>query len=181
METDMNEEYKTLGEMTDAKIGALVRAKNEGKVIEVLDIVNGAWASAPEPGWYESVAYRIRPDTPKLWGDMTPEEKGALLLAHHEGKAIEVISPNRASKEWAFCDPQWWDDYAYRVRPEPKRETVALQDGPLTMVQIREATGFTHQATQAAVVKLAKQGVLQCLGYVDNRKNGPKIWALAGK
>jgi predicted Rossmann fold nucleotide-binding protein DprA/Smf involved in DNA uptake len=59
--------------------------------------------------------------------------------------------------------------------------TAALQDGPLTMVQIREATGFTHHATQAAVVKLAKQGVLQCLGYVDNRKNGPKIWALAAK
>jgi predicted Rossmann fold nucleotide-binding protein DprA/Smf involved in DNA uptake len=56
--------------------------------------------------------------------------------------------------------------------------TAALQDGPLTVVQIREATGFTHQATQAAVAKLGKQGVLQCVGYVDNRKNGPKIWAL---
>jgi len=27
--------------------------------------------------------------TPKLWRDMTPEEKGALMLAAHEGKVIE--------------------------------------------------------------------------------------------
>jgi hypothetical protein len=29
------------------------------------------------------------PAAPKLWRDMTPEEKGALLLAAHEGKVIE--------------------------------------------------------------------------------------------
>lgn len=62
-------------------------------------------------------------DTPKLWRDMTPEEKGALLLARHEGKEIESY---RLSKMWRLCDPCWEDDVAYRVKPEPKRETVTV-------------------------------------------------------
>jgi len=59
-------------------------------------------------------------DTPKLWRDMTPEEKGALLLAKHEGKVIECWGGNG-----------WWSpcaidgiNQAYRIRPEPKVETV---------------------------------------------------------
>ena len=64
-------------------------------------------------------------DTPKTWGEMTPEEKGALLLAHHEGKKIELYSElNRA---WDVVNtPGWCDGSAYRVKPEPKRETVKL-------------------------------------------------------
>ena len=64
---------------------------------------------------------------PKLWGDMTPEEKGALLLARHEGKVIQYESHG-----WHDCDmapPGWFDGDAYRVRPEPKRETVVLYAG----------------------------------------------------
>jgi len=40
-------------------------------------------------------------DTPKLWRDMTDAEKGALLLAEHEGKEIPGL-----------------DAFAYRVRPK---------------------------------------------------------------
>jgi len=69
------------------------------------------------------------PDTPTLWRDMTPEEKGALLLAVHEGREVEM---------WCPCDhdvPVWcekgttWsfgDGFAYRIKPEPKRETVTM-------------------------------------------------------
>ena len=65
---------------------------------------------------------KTQPETPKLWRDMTPEEKGALLLAHHEGKAIEWWT---GGTNWRHChDPEWQPDCAYRVRPEPKRETV---------------------------------------------------------
>lgn len=76
----MNEEYKTLGEMTDAEIGALVRAKNEGKVIEVVDTCNGAWVPAPAPGWYLRNAYRVHPEpkreTVTLHGSVTDEVWG---------------------------------------------------------------------------------------------------------
>jgi len=58
----MNEEYKTLRNMTDAEIGALVRAKNDGKVIEVVDSLKGAWVPAPMPGWHHRCVYRVRPE-----------------------------------------------------------------------------------------------------------------------
>ena len=57
---------------------------------------------------------------PKIWRDMTSEEKGALLLAEHEGKVIEFWFFG----EWFEIEPTWIDEYAYRVRPEPKRKTV---------------------------------------------------------
>lgn len=63
-------------------------------------------------------------ETPKLWRDMTPEEKGALLLAHHEGKVIE--NTLNGGKSWSRGNPYWADGYAYRIKPEPKVETVVM-------------------------------------------------------
>ena len=59
---------------------------------------------------------------PKLWRDMTAEEKGALLLAAHEDwRCIEVFKDD----EWYTCGRSTWKpDIAYRVKPEPKVETV---------------------------------------------------------
>jgi hypothetical protein len=63
------------------------------------------------------------PAAPKLWRDMTPEEKGALLLAHHEGKVVECWN----SGKW---EPKghggWGKENAYRIRPEPKRDRVVM-------------------------------------------------------
>lgn len=61
-------------------------------------------------------------DAPKMWCDMTPEEKGALLLAKHEGKVIEVYS--EAGSKWAEDGrTKFYAWNAYRVKPEPKRES----------------------------------------------------------
>ena len=65
-------------------------------------------------------------DTPKLWRDMTPEEKGALLLAEHEGKVIEVFG-FLCLDMWCEDDPFFEDDCAYRIKPEPKQETVTAK------------------------------------------------------
>lgn len=51
---------------------------------------------------------------PKLWREMTPEEKGALLLAAHEGKVIEYQDKRG---KWLTKNPQWWSDFAYRIKP----------------------------------------------------------------
>lgn len=74
------------------------------------------------------IAFRApQPEAPKLWRDMSPEEKGALLLAHHEGEVIEWtrcpgdIEFKRNSKSGGR--PIWDDRHAYRIRPEPKLET----------------------------------------------------------
>jgi hypothetical protein len=65
-------------------------------------------------------------DTPTLWGDMTPEEKGALLLGWHEGKVIEVFGFLYLDM-WCEDDPCFYEDCAYRIKPEPKRETVTAK------------------------------------------------------
>ena len=62
---------------------------------------------------------------PKLWRDMTAAEKGALLLAEHEGKVIQFWD-KFGFEDWCDIEPSWEDDSAYRVKPEPKVETVVL-------------------------------------------------------
>lgn len=76
--------------------------------------------------WVDGVPLKVEKENPKIWRDMTPEEKGALLLAHHEGKVIECCAPNE--KWFPIEAPSWVSHFAYRVRPEPKRETIVLYD-----------------------------------------------------
>lgn len=62
-------------------------------------------------------------DTPKTWGEMSDAEKGALLLAQHEGKEIEYMGFDRW---WPKPIWEWSSEKTYRIKPEPKRETVTL-------------------------------------------------------
>ena len=73
---------------------------------------------------YRIVSRASQSDTPKLLKEMTDAEIGALVRAHKEGKVIQAVGGGRS--EWIDCDPQWRWDWAYRIRPEPVRETVAL-------------------------------------------------------
>ncbi len=73
--------------------------------------------NSTHPNW--RIVTRAAP-SPKLWRDMTDAEKGALLLAHHEGKVIEW----KCGDTCFGMKPSWVDDIAYRVRPEPKVEVV---------------------------------------------------------
>lgn len=63
-------------------------------------------------------------DEPKVWGELTDAEKGALLLAHHRGETIQFIPYDGAT--WKFCIPQWADNKPYRVKPEPEVKTVSV-------------------------------------------------------
>ena len=121
-----------------------------GKTLKELNVQPGDVVSSPYydkvpmtvlefssafPGEYSFEQYVIPPnesgftlvsrasDTPKLWRDMTPEEKGALLLAHHEKKGIDFWNDG----EWDDSSPAWHPDNAYRIRPEPKVEAVAFE------------------------------------------------------
>lgn len=64
-------------------------------------------------------------DEPRLWKDLSPEEKGALLLAHHEGRDIQMY----ASDHWYTVNPIWEDFTAYRIKPEPVRNSVEMKWG----------------------------------------------------
>lgn len=68
-------------------------------------------------------------ETPKTWSEMTPEEKGALLLARHEGKEIQFYAKNSSWTD-LYQSFNWFHGTAYRVKPEPKRETVQIY-GPV--------------------------------------------------
>lgn len=62
-------------------------------------------------------------DTPKLWRDMTPEEKGALLLAQHEGNIIQSF----AAGNWGHRGHGGFgNNIAYRVKPERTVDVVML-------------------------------------------------------
>lgn len=66
----------------------------------------------------------------KTFGEMTDEEQGALLLAHHRGEVIEIW--DKHSEEWLVCEvPYWVHGCAYRVKKEPVVD-VRVQDVTVT-------------------------------------------------
>jgi hypothetical protein len=84
-------------------------------------------------GWSlgDAIPWRIvsrASDTPKIWRDMTDEEKGALLLAHHEGKVIELYNTFGLARwvDCAYLEDYWNEDIAYRVKPKQVRGVVKL-------------------------------------------------------
>lgn len=85
-------------------------------------------------------------EQPKLWKDMTPEEKGVLLLAHHEGKVIEWLIG-----QWGVdsdFDPKEYPGVAYRVRPEPKvTEIVQFWERDRNNSHSIRRDGDTHRIT----------------------------------
>jgi len=132
---DMTQEYKTLSEL-DVQPGDVVECMTSyrdtwtvGKQYTMTDC--GLECNFTQPQQSSISTFRIisrAADTPKIWRDMTPEEKGALLLAHHEGKVIEFW--NGVSWRIVYCGiPSWFEDDAYRIRPKPNRETVTVHWG----------------------------------------------------
>ena len=113
--------------------------------------INGMFLAYHDDGTFciDNRAWDIVADARAIWLDMTPEQKGALLLAYHEGKVVEhwdgvcwvECAPTWFDDTayriegnvvkywdgvcWLECGvPYWNDDLAYRIRPEPKREVV---------------------------------------------------------
>ena len=61
----------------------------------------------------------------KPWKDMSPEEKGALLLASHEGKTLQYWK--RGSGGWEDCRSVAIHEHeTYRVKPKPVVEEVVM-------------------------------------------------------
>jgi hypothetical protein len=55
---------------------------------------------------------------PKPFGELSRAEKGELLLAHHEGRRIEIFT---STYEWFTpCEFDLWkEDRLYRIAPKP--------------------------------------------------------------
>jgi hypothetical protein len=103
-------------------LGDFYKTGRKYPVVSGFGVTSTSIGTKDNSGLWRIVSRAPQPETPKLWRDMTPEEKGALFLAHHEGEVIEVWLG-----EWYFTRRPYWKDVdAYRIRPEPKRETVTL-------------------------------------------------------
>jgi hypothetical protein len=155
METDMNEVYKTFseldvqpGDVVESVAGSLntIKTMTTDTVIDTYDI---EW-SKRNPIW-RIVSRASRDNTPKLWRDMTPEEKGALLLHEYDNgnKSIQYSIPHHThDKSWGdkMTHEPFNDAWAYRVRAEPKRETVTLHGSVTDEVWGRGTTEYdTHR------------------------------------
>lgn len=69
-------------------------------------------------------------DSPKTWGELNDAEKGAIALGFIQGKGIQCWQDGDTPEYWAdITDPNWSDDCKFRIKPHPKRETVALHGG----------------------------------------------------
>lgn len=88
---------------------------------EVVDRYNAMYWVVPTPD------NRTLRDGVPIWRDMTPEEKGALLLAKHEGRKIQFWSD--ISDQWVDTNNNGRLDLAYRVKPEPEVKTVTIRTG----------------------------------------------------
>jgi hypothetical protein len=84
------------------------------------------------------------------WRDMTPEQQGALLLAHHQGKTIEVKS--FALGNWVpLHEPEWVSSAAYRIKPKPVvvhyKRYAGLYSGDLGALSMCKNTGSDYVLT----------------------------------
>lgn len=88
------------------------------------------WSESAQDGFTTKCSHTFRVvsrATPKkeeypTWDEMTPEEKGALLLAHHEEKVIES---SYKGGDWGVVEsPIWYTDYCFRVKPDTKVVTL---------------------------------------------------------
>ena len=98
-----------------------IRIAEDGELAN-WDIRHGYWGITVAESTQMYTIISRASDEPKKFGDMTPDEKGALLLAHHEGKAIEVWN----GEYWECVEQIFAEFVAYRIKPEPKIEVVNM-------------------------------------------------------
>jgi hypothetical protein len=144
----MTNEYKTLREL-NVQPGDVVENKTGVQEI-VIDITDGAaYSTGGYPWFLDNPVWRIvsrASETTKTWSEMTPEEKGALLLAHHEGKVIEVRA--QLADTWSVREnPNWCEGGIFRVRHEPVHETIVMFGEPGFAFSPDMQDGDNHRIT----------------------------------
>lgn len=98
----------------------------EGKEYELLEVFDnevkvlcddGVSAIVIMSNLFQIKAEETMKEEYKLFGELSPEEQGALLLAHHNDETIEVYGCDCG---WKVCIgmPSWFTDLRYRVKPK---------------------------------------------------------------
>ena len=107
------------------KVGPMVKGENKPYPFTLSNMSYDVDGCRCNVGKYLSdiiAAWKEPAAEPVLFKDMTDAEKGALLLAKHDGKDIQKWGDKDG---WQKCDPAFMPNNAYRVAPpEPKIEHV---------------------------------------------------------
>lgn len=153
-------EGQTLAELAVQPVDDHKVSINDGPKVDVRDFRNRnpPFDGCPKPekcaekGCGEYIQCSQAPeqdDKPKTWGEMTDGEKGALLLAQLEGAEIQILRYDNTDAEYwqgvKLVTPS--DNMRYRVKPEPKVETVTLYFGPIGYASQVSSDDTTHHIT----------------------------------
>jgi len=91
------------------------------------------------------------------WGQWSGAAKGALLLAENEGKEIEYSF--LCEEPWSYIpSPSFSPSHAYRIKPEPVRETVTLMidDGSMGGPRAIGTIDLTNGEPDYSSIKMEK-------------------------
>jgi len=109
----------------DSWIGTVWNTAMDGDVLVVEthgghNIVSGC-------RWIYRIISRATPPL-RTWAELTPAEKGALLLAHHQGEVIEwsYNLPWKTQNDTNTGIIVWSNLCYYRIKPQPKIEAVTM-------------------------------------------------------
>jgi len=109
--------------------------------------------------------------TPTTWAEMTDAEKGAILLAVHNGSDIEAIDPADEWDTWETVGAySFGERIAYRIRQTPSwlplvvggkyatytgdRECIAVIDGKAWLTSGGDTAAYTWDANTGATLSL---------------------------
>jgi hypothetical protein len=153
----MNKTFKELG----YKAGDTVRCVNSNKeypshdIGDTFELTPDIWGQLESPkNYYGTLGdWELVCDPSDLtWGDMTPEQQGALLLAHHQGKTVE-LKCHLAGGFWrTLIDrPMWSGEKTYRIKPEPvvvhQHRYAGLYEGDLGVLSKGQYTDSAYVFT----------------------------------
>jgi hypothetical protein len=118
-------------DLDDVGQGLLWLAHHGNRRVQAWNNLERRWEDDEDDVLYPQVRYRVKPEGtdaaparepikikpngPTLWRDMTDEEKGALLLAEHDGARIETWDSEEKFWEDAGFVAVFEDHEAYRV------------------------------------------------------------------
>ena len=153
----MDKTFKELG----YKAGDTVRCVNSNKeypshdIGDTFELTPDPWGELMSPKDYYGTLgdWELVCDPSDLtWGDMTPEQQGALLLAHHQGKTIEL--KGCVYNKWLdVCRPTplWDKNMSFRIKPEPvvvsQKSYCITKGGKLTAFRTEEHLSSTYVLT----------------------------------
>jgi hypothetical protein len=120
----------------EVRDGCKLKSHSSGDVIDYASM----WKTAAS----FKIISRATPK-PRTWGELTDAEKGALLLAMHEGKVIQCYQ--WSSEDWQGGEWRFHEDSAYRIKPESVRETVDVTANGATIGTIETLDGIPQPDT----------------------------------